>query len=383
MLFKDIIGHHQIKQRLIQTAKDGRISHAQLFLGSQGSGNLALALAYAQFLSCESKQEEDSCGVCSSCKKYQKLVHPDLHFIYPVATTKEITKHPLSHKFLPLWRKAFHDNPYLNLQDWLKYLDIENKQASINTEECNEIVKALSLKSFESEFKVMVIWYPEKLHHAAAPKLLKILEEPPQKTLFLLVAENHEALLATILSRLQLVKVGRIDDESLKQVLVMEYNLSDDELIQVVKRSEGSYLMAKHIIDQDTNTDENQAQFLQWMRWCFTITKNDNMAKIVEWVERISKIGRENQKSFIDHCLYIFRESLMLNYGHDSLIHLGTKDRVAIEKFAPFVNGANCQLLIEEFNKAHNEISRNANPKILFLDLSLKTMKWIRVKQEV
>ncbi|MFH1321736.1 MAG: hypothetical protein ABII90_13940 [Bacteroidota bacterium] len=229
MLFKEVIGQQSTKEQLIQTVKDNRISHAQLFLGPEGSGNLPMAIAYAQYISCEKRGDEDSCGICPSCYKYNKLAHPDLHFIYPVATTKEVPKDPTSAKFSDKWRQAISENPYLNLNQWYNQIDIANKQGIINAEDCNEIIKKLSLKTYESEFKVMIIWKPERLYHAAAPKLLKILEEPPQKTLFLLVAENQDQIIKTILSRTQLVKFRKIYDQDLQREMTTKFSLSEEE----------------------------------------------------------------------------------------------------------------------------------------------------------
>ncbi|PCJ87482.1 MAG: DNA polymerase III subunit delta [Flavobacteriales bacterium] len=382
MRFSEIIGQQEAKQRLIQTVKNQRISHAQLFLGKAGYGSLPLAIAYAQYISCKSKSENDACGNCPSCVKYQKLIHPDLHFVFPVATTKSVAKNPTSDKFIEKWREAFLENPYLQLSDWTKHLEIENKQVSINVVECNEIIKKLSLKPYESEYKVMLIWMPEKLHHAAAPKLLKILEEPPNKTLFLLVAEDAEQLIPTILSRLQMLKIARISDETLFNTLSSRFDLPQEKINNVVQLAEGNYANALKIIDKNETNEQHLEYFLNWMRMCFVIQKEGVMQELLQWVEETSRIGRENQKQFLAFALRICRECLLLNYGDEALVRLGANEVSSVSKFAPFVNSANAVELTEELNAAYTEIERNINAKILFLDLSLKIAKLIRKKPE-
>ena len=207
MRFQDLIGQQETKQRLLQSVKEDRIAHAQLFLGQEGCGSLPLAIAYGQFINCTNRSELDSCGVCPSCNKYQKLIHPDLHFVFPTATTKEITKDPISDEFLTIWRTQLMENPYFGLLQWYAAIGIENKQGSISKNESLEILRKLNMKSYEAEYKVMIIWFPELMNVTAANKLLKMIEEPPDKTLFLLVAENTEYMLQTILSRTQLIKV--------------------------------------------------------------------------------------------------------------------------------------------------------------------------------
>ncbi len=367
MLFKDVIGQYPVKRRLIQTVKDNRISHAQLFLGHEGSGNLPLAIAYAQYISCENKGEDDSCGRCLSCVKYNNLAHPDLHFIYPVATTKEVDKDPVSADFISQWRSAISENPYLNLIQWYEKIGMENKQGSINVKDCNEIIKKLALKTYEAEFKVMIIWKPERLFHAAAPKLLKILEEPTQKTLFLLVAENQGHILKTILSRTQLVKIGKISDEDLRREITEKFRLPVEEATKVVHIADGNYSEALRLINNDENERFNALMFPQWMRMCF----KRNVSEIMDWVEAISRIGREKQKKFIEYGLRIVRECLMLNYGDAALVRLNGEEHMFANKFAPFINSSNVFELSDELNKAFMHIERNANPKILFMDLSL------------
>jgi len=376
MLFKEIIGQAIVKQKLIQTVKENRVSHAQLFFGPEGSGNLALAIAYAQYINCGNKSEDDSCGTCPSCVKYQKLIHPDLHFIYPIATTKSVTKKPLSKNFLNDWREILLNNYYINLYDWLEHIGIENKQGIINAEDCNEVIKTLSLKSYESEYKVMIIWMVEKLFHSAAPKLLKILEEPPDKTLFLLVSENSDLILKTIISRTQLVKIPPITDTDLYYALVEKNNCNPSKARQITNIVYGNYKEAiKQIVEKD-DEKYNFNYFSQWMRLCYKYS----ITEMFSWVDEISKIGRENQKHFFIYALRIVRECLLVNFKTTSMVKLDGQEAEFVSKFSPFINTSNCLDISERLNEALYHIERNANPKILFLDLSLKMAKLLKMK---
>jgi len=367
MLFSEVIGQDAVKNRLITTVRDNRVSHAQLFLGPEGSGNLAMAIAYAQYISCENRQAQDSCGVCPSCLKYSKLAHPDLHFIYPINSTKDVPK-PASAKFIEKWREAIKDNAYLSLGQWYAEIGIENKQGLINVIDCNEIIKKLSLKSFESEYKVMIIWRPERMYHASAPKLLKILEEPPEKTLFLLVGENQEDILPTIVSRTQMVKLKRIKEQDLAEALSRKHGIERRESLHWANQSGGNYTEALRLMESNETRDFNSQQFKNWMRYCF---KSDWIGAS-EWIDVIAKLGRERQKNFLQYCLGMVRQSLLLTYSIEALVSVEGEDLAFTEKFAPFVNSDNCIEFTELLNTAHHSIERNANPRILFLDISMK-----------
>lgn len=368
MQFKDIIGQKEVKQHLIQTVLENRISHAQLFLGPEGSGSLAIALAYAQYISCENRSAEDSCGLCSPCRKYSKLIHPDLHFSYPFfAKHKEDT----ALTFLQEWRKAFLENPYINLEEWRNRLDAENKQANINIAECHQIIQKLSLKPFEAEYKVLIMWLPEYLSKEGNA-LLKIIEEPSQKTLFLLVAQNQDLILNTILSRTQLVKIPRLTDLEIKHYLVTEKNASENKAAQIAYMSEGNLQAALHFLKEDAN--DNFLLFSEWMRMTFA----DLGAKIIDFVDVAAKLGRENQKNFLRYGISLIRESVMINSGAASLVHLPAPELEFITNFSRFMNRAKAEAIINELEKAHYHIERNANPKILFLDVSLQFVKILK-----
>jgi len=372
MLFKEIIGQDNIKQKLIQTVKDSRVSHAQLFFGPDGSGKLALAIAYAQFINCKNKINGDSCGICPSCIKYNKLIHPDLHFIYPVANTKDVPKKPQSKEFIEKWRELLIQNDYyINLNEWYEKIAIENKQGIINKDDCNEIIKTLSYKSYEAEYKVVIIWMVEKLYYSAAPKILKILEEPPEKTLFILVSENHDQIIKTIISRTQLVKIPKISNRDLKEVLLKKLNCTEEKAQRIINFSRGSYKEVLINIHKNEEEKDNFENFRKWMRLCF----QNNLIDIHKFVSEIAKTGRENQKSFLTFALKNIREILLINYENNDLVKLNDEEIDFTQNISPYINPANGIRFSEEFNKALFHIERNANPSIVFMDLSITATK--------
>ncbi|MGL5890488.1 MAG: ATP-binding protein, partial [Bacteroidia bacterium] len=296
MFFRDIIGQQDVKQRLVQTVAGNRVSHAQLFFGPGGSGTLALAFAYSRYVHCTNRGADDACGECPSCTKYNKLVHPDLHFVYPVALSKDVR---VSTNVITEWRQAFLENPYLTLDEWFGKLEAENKQAVIGTEESGEILKKLSLTTFEGEYKIMIIWMAEKMNLQAANKLLKILEEPPDKTLFLLVTEGEDQLLRTIVSRTQLVKVRRISDNDLRDALVQRHGLSAEDAAKMAYQADGSYAAARLLLDRNENAAFYLAAFQKWMRASLKF----DAQKVIASVDELATIGRERQKQFLGYSL--------------------------------------------------------------------------------
>ena len=365
MLFKEIIGQNEIKARLLRSVNEARISHAQLFLGPQGSGSLALAVAYAQYICCSNKKEDDSCGTCSSCIKYNKLIHPDLHFVYPVALSKDVR---VSTDVAIEWRQAFLDNPYITLFNWFEQLEAENKQAVIGVEESGEILRKLSLTTYESDYKIMIIWQADKMNAASANKLLKILEEPPDKTLFLLVCESEDQLLRTILSRTQLIKIPKLTDEDITKALIERNGISPETADSTAHLADGNYAEALLLINENENAAQNLASFQKLMR---ASLKFDPKA-VLTWIDDVSATGRERQKNFLKYALHIMRESLMISYADTSLIKLGIEEEEFVKKFSPFIHANNVERFIEELNKAYFHMERNANTKILFMDLAFK-----------
>lgn len=376
MRFIDIIGQDNVKSALIQTVKKNRISHAQLFIEQQGSGALALAIAYAQYVSCESRLEEDSCGACPSCLKYAKLEHPDLHFVYPVNTTSSIKKSPISANFSSEWRNAVTQSPYLNLFQWLKFLGIENKQGNISVNESSDILKQLSLKSFESPYKVMILWMVEKLHTSAANKLLKILEEPPEKTLFILITNDIELILPTIISRTQIVKLEKLSDTIVSKGLQEQQQVNTVSADNYAHLAEGDFGRALMLSQENESGAVMMQTFRSWMLLSF----NKDVVGLSNWVEEISRTGRVNQLNFLDFGISIFRKAIMQKFPESDLVLLLEHEKKFIGKFSNFVHEGNCIQLIEEFNLAIQHIERNANPKILFMDLSLKVLMLLLVK---
>jgi DNA polymerase III subunit delta' len=375
LLFKNITGQNEIKRRLIQTVHENRVSHAQLFFGPEGSRKLALAIAYAQFINCrnrifdpESPGGGDACGVCPSCIKFAKLIHPDLHFIFPVATTKEVDRNPVSKDFIKTFRDVLLENDFrLNLNDWYKTAGFEKKQGIINAEDCSEILRTLSYKSYESEFKVMIIWMADRLFHSAAPKILKILEEPPDKSLFILITENPEKIISTILSRTQTVKIPRLSDEDILQELTGKHSCPLEDARRIVPLAEGNMTRAIKIFRNDEDELFFLEKFTAWMRHCH---KND-LAKTLEFVGEIGKLGREKQKNFLAYSLRIIRNALLINYKNPHLASLNQEEQEFLLKFSRFITHENIISFSEELEKAQYHIERNANPNILFMDLSM------------
>lgn len=363
MLFNEIVGQAAIKRNLINTVTENRVSHAQLFLGPEGCGSLALAVAYAQYINCENKQADDSCGECASCRKYNKLIHPDLHFSYPFfAKHKEDTAATYAEE----WRRAFLENPYLGLDSWRAQFDAENKQANINIAEAHHIIKKLSLKAFEAEYKVLILWLPEYLD-TQGNALLKLIEEPPEKTLFLLVAESQDRILNTIISRTQLVKINRLTDEEVSGYLMEKQQLSKHQAEEIAFISGGNIQQAINLLGEETK--DHFDLMIRWLRYCVTDT-GLSLVKICE--DELSKLGRENQKSFLLYTLNMMRQAVLLKENMSQLVHLPSGEFDFVQKFSKHYRMAQIEEAIRLFEEAHYHIERNANPKILFLDVSLQ-----------
>jgi DNA polymerase-3 subunit delta' len=363
MLFKDVIGHQHIKEKLISSLKAGRVSHAQLFLGQNGTGPLPMALAYAQYVNCANPQPDDSCGVCDSCRKMMSLEYPDLHFSFPVVPRKSGSK-PVSNDYLPEWRKMLKENPYMVYSEWMDAIEAENRQGNITAEECREIIKKLSLKPMYEGHMIMIIWMPEQLGKEGNI-LLKTLEEPSENTLIILVGENEELVLPTILSRTQLLRIPRISDPDLSVALQDKLNISPEDAGRLVAMSDGNYNTALRLYSAEENNYTEE--FISWMRLCF----KPDMGGVLKWVEKMATTGRENQKNFLLYGLNLFRQCLLQREGLPQLTKVLDSEKDFIRGFANFVGPANIQELSEAFSTAHYHIERNANPKILLFNLSL------------
>ena len=378
MLFSEIVGHDDLKKRLIQSVNENRVAHAQLFVGTEGSGKMALAIAYAQYINCQNRTESDSCGVCPSCKKYMSLSHPDLHFIFPTATNKSVKKDPESDLFLAEWREYFSDcQGYVNLSEWFDKLDIENKQGIINVRDASTVIRKLSFKSYESEYKVVILWMPEKLNVFSANKLLKLIEEPPEKTLFLLVAENQEEVLSTIRSRCVLVKVPRLDSAVIKDALVEKCGCSEQLALDAATMSNGSWPLAKRFSSDIDNEMLYADTFRKWMRYCF----KGAVPELIDFVaNEIKGLGREKQKALLEYGLNIFHCSLLINNNISSAVMLTSAEKTFAQNFAPYINMKNVTQICALFEESINQIVRNANAQLVFMDDSLKMSKLLRLR---
>jgi DNA polymerase-3 subunit delta' len=382
MLFNQIIGQREIIERLIQTVRENRVAHAQLFFGGEGYGKFSLAIAYAQFINCRDQNKTktgDSCGKCPSCIKYNKLIHPDLHFIFPVATNKDVKEKPISRLFMASWREFVIENNYfISLNDWYDKIEIEKKQAGISVNDCNEIIKTLSYTSYESEYKVMIIWMVEKLNYQAAPKLLKILEEPPDKTLFLLVSEQPDQIISTILSRLLLVKIPKIEDRILVEVCQKNLQMGHEEVVSVVHIANGSYKEAIRLAGQAETRKKNYDKFVAWMRNCWA----PKVPEIVAFTEAMARESRESNKSFLQFGLSMLRNCFVLNYSDRQFVRTRKEEEKFSSDFSGYVHKGNIVQFSDEFNKAIMHIERNVHVGMVFMDLSLTVFHLLKIPKQ-
>lgn len=389
MRFSDITGQEEIKQRLRQTVADQRVSHAQLFLGPEGSGKLAMALAYAQYINCKQRTAIDSCGECPSCRKYNRLVHPDLHFIYPINRTKEQDEKVTSKDFLLYWREFLQKNHfYVSLPDWYETIGIEKKQGLINAEEADGINRTLAYKAYEAEYKVMIIWMVEKMNVISANKLLKNLEEPPDKTLFILIADDVEEIIPTILSRTQLVRFGRMNDSEIEKALITNFEIGEDTAGRIAHLADGSFTKAITIYNYQIEMEENDTPetfrfqlFREWMRACYTISNQlKEYDKLLDTVTKIVDDGsREKLKETLSYALNMFHICLQYNVGNHQLARFEGEELEFIKGFSRFIHPANIDLFEKEFNKAIFHIERNTSQVIVITDLSLLISQILRV----
>lgn len=373
MKFKDIYGLEDVKTRLVRTVDENRISHAQLFLGTEGTANLALAIAYAQYINCQRKKDGDSCGECPSCVKYEKLRHPDLHFVFPVAKVPEVKDGEVSSSnsfYVEKFReKAKESHYHFSLSEWYHKIGIENKQGHINTEDARSILDKMAYKSYEAPYKVMVIWMTELLYHSAAPRLLKVIEEPPPGSLFLLISHQADKIISTILSRAQTIKIPRYKDEDLMHYLQDKLQADPDKANHAVKLANGNLIAARQGVISSEIETYNFEKFREWMRLCFEA----KFTGISEFVTGISRMGRERQKGFLQYGLNVFRKAALLNYAGKDAARLSPIEETFVRKFSPYINEKNLQKLYEEFNDAVYHIERNVKADLLFMDLSIKT----------
>ncbi|MFK7049657.1 MULTISPECIES: ATP-binding protein [Flavobacterium] len=379
MLFKEIVGHQHVKNHLLTSASHGRIPHAQLFVGPEGCGVLRIAIAYAQYILCLNKGFENQGGIDSCNIKFDHFSHPDLHFVYPTVTTEDVKSKPKSLDFLPLWRDFLKEKPYGGLFDWYDKLGVGNKQGEIRVEDASEILKSLALKSYEGGYKVLIIWMADKMNIAASNKLLKLLEEPTDKTLFILITEDEEDLLQTIRSRCQVINFGKLSESAISQHLIEYEGIDEKEAIKIAHKSQGNYNKALQLSHHENEDTSFEQWFVNWVRAAFRAKGNASaIHDLINWSEEIAKLGRENQKKFLSYCIDLFRQALLLNYQADELIYYESSIQgFDLKKFAPFITGRNIQEIYKELNDAIYHIERNGNSKIILTDLSIKLTRLI------
>ena len=377
MEFSEVLGHEHIKSYLKKGVDTGRIAHAQLFVGPEGSGTLPMALAYASYLLKASVRSTESHQLMM-----ENFTHPDMHFAFPVTTTSKVSKHPVSNHYLSEWRELLKTQPYGNLFDWYKLLGVENKQGLISVNEAHEIVKSLALKSFEGGYKVMIIWMPEKMNNECANKLLKLIEEPPSQTLFVLVAEDEEQLIDTIRSRCQIIHFPPLSENDIAEGLVRDYDVDSNVAQKIAHQSEGNYNKACDLVYRDSEDLQFEKWFVIWVRSAFKAKGNKSaIHDLITWSEEIAKTGRETQKQFLLFCLGYFRQALLLNYKATELVYMEPQvENFKLEKFAPFVHNSNIMEITDELEKAVYHIERNGNSKIILTDLSIRLTRLLHRK---
>ncbi len=370
MKFSDISGYESLKAQLIQSVVSDQIAHAQLFLGPQGGPNLALALAFSTFINCQNRTPEDSCGECDACRKNAKLVHPDVHFAFPVSATKKIkAKDVISIKFLSEWRNFVIQDPYNTAGGWNSYFGGENKQLNISRQESREIIKNLSLKPFEGLYKIMIIWLPEYMHPAAANALLKILEEPPRNTLFLLVSNDESKLLSTILSRTQIVHIRPFSDKEIKELLINQHFIEEDKAGQIAHLVDGNINEALRLAREVE--DDSHKMFRDWMRLCYM----GDLMELTKWTEKFNAMTKVAQQTLFHYGLSMMREALIVGNDELDLSRLMGEEFEFVKNFSKILSFESVEKISNILNEAFYHVERNAHSKILFLSVSLKIVE--------
>ena len=382
MQFSEILGQEYLKNHLIKSASQGRIPHAQLFVGPTGCGTLAMALAYSQYVLCNNFNDENSGGSDSCNIKFNSFSHPDLHFIFPTVSTSDVKTKPKSIDFVKDWRQFIIENPYGSLFDWYNLLEVANKQGEIRVDDAQEILKSLALKSFEGGYKIAIVWMAEKMNVAASNKLLKLLEEPPEKTLFILISENEEDIIQTIRSRCQVLHFGALSEKTISNELITRFNIEEKLAMKIAHQAQGDFNKALHIYNDNSEDSPFEEWFVVWVRAAFRAKGNAAAIQdLIAWSDQIAVLGRETQKKFLQFCIDMFRQALLLNYQSPSLVYFEPKvDKFKLENFAPFVNGNNINDIFNELSDAMYHIERNGNAKIILTDLSIKLTRLIHKK---
>lgn len=368
MLFSEVIGQEQIKQQLVRMVEENRVPHALLFCGPEGCGKLPMAIAFATYLLCTDRKADDACGVCSSCRMAAKVAHPDLHFCFPVIKPKNQRGEPTSDQFIVEWRQQLATSAYFDRLTWLGQMGVDNQQSLINVAQSNEILQKLSLKANQGGYKVMVIWLPEQMNEPAANKLLKLLEEPPEKTVFILVCEQPEQLLATIVSRTQRIDFRPLPELLIAQRLQTVHGLSADDAVRVAHTAEGSLTKALQTIVYNKDSGVFFDMFVLLMRLSYMRKIKD----MHEWGEQVASWGRERQKNFLIYCQKLIRENFIYNFHRPEMNYMEQNETDFSKNFARFVNERNVIGIMDELSQAQRDIEQNVNPKMVFFDFALK-----------
>ena len=381
MLFKNVLGLEHIKNHLVTTAETGRVAHAQLFVGPEGSGVLPMALAYAQYLLCGNTGGENDGGntVCNT--KCNSLTHPDLHFAFPVSNSDKVKSHAVSDHYLEEWRHFVKEQPYGNLFDWYRQIGIEKKQGQIGVDEAQDMVKKLSLKSYEGGYKILIVWMAEKMNISAANKLLKLIEEPPNKTVLLLLAEDEEQIINTIRSRCQILNFPPLPEQVITDELLLK-GVGQTEALTIALEANGNFNKALDLLNKDSEDLVFERWFVQWVRSAFKAKGNKGaIQELILWSEEVAKTGREVQKKFLNYCLTMIRQALLLNYNANELVYAKVHlEGFDLKKFAPFVHENNILDIVKELEQAIFHVERNGNSKLIFTDLSIKLTRLLHAK---
>ena len=378
MKFQEVIGQGEAKQRLVKLVEEGRVPHAMLFTGPTGCGKMAMAMAFASYLLCANRHDGDSCGTCPQCIMLRKWAHPDLHFTYPVIKQSGTTSDykPVSDDFSKEWHDLLADGPYFTIEQWLLAMGTTTQQAIMTVKEADAISHKLSLRSSQGGYKVSLIWLPERMREDTANKLLKMIEEPPSQTVFILVSENPAALLETIRSRTQLFGMHRIAIEDIELALVQKRGIDEEPAKKLARFAEGSWLKALDALDAESENREFLTDFISLNRLSFS----RDVKGLAKWSQDVTKYGREKQKRMLAFFLRMTRESFMYNFHIPQLTYLTTQEENFVKKFAPFMNENNVMEMAEVFSEAIRDIGQNANARIVFFDVALQSTKLIRNK---
>lgn len=381
MLFSKILGLTHIKNHLTTSADAGRIPHAQLFVGPEGCGLLPMALAYAQYIICGNQNGEND-GTNSACNlKFDAYAHPDMHFVFPVANSDKVKSHAVSNNYMQEWRQFITEQPYGNLFDWYRSIDIEKKQGQIGVDEALDVVKKLALKSYEGGYKVMLIWMSEKMNVSAANKLLKIIEEPPNKTVFILLCEDEEQILQTIKSRCQILHFPPLGEDAIANALI-DKGANREEALRLAHEADGNFNKALDLLNKDSEDLIFEKWFVQWVRSAFKAKGNKAaIHDLILWSEEVAKTGRETQKKFLLYCMAVMRQAMLINFNAEELAYMHIESEgFQLKKFAPFIHENNILSIVKELEDAIYHIERNGNSKLILTDLSIRLTRLLHAK---